>query len=93
MRNLDPRLAPVEEATARYHGYTADLSRMERYHYNQGVQDALEFAMQLLRDTRLNETDIRQCFAEFERVTGLDGGPKEAKEISLPPRPRMDGGE
>lgn len=92
MRPLDPRVAPVEEAAARFNGYTADLSRMERYHYKQGVQDALEFALQLVRDTRLTETDVRQCFAEFERVTGLDGGTPQV-DVSLPPRPKMEGHE
>lgn len=92
MRHLDPRIAPVEEAAARYNGYTADLSRMEKYHYKQGVQDALEFAINLLRNTRLTETDVRQCFAEFERVTGLDGGTPQV-DVSLPPRPKMDGVE
>ena len=92
MRNLDPRVAPVEEAAARFNGYTADLSRMELYHYKQGVQDALDFAINLLRNTRLTETDVRQCFAEFERVTGLDGGTQQG-EVSVPPRAKMDGVE
>jgi hypothetical protein len=90
MSRLDPIITPTQEAVARYQGFTANLGQVERYHYNQGLQDALEFAVQLLRDQRLNEADIRLAFAEFERVTGLDGGPKEA---TLPPRPKMDGRE
>ena len=91
MTHLDPRdirFAPISQAAAQFREYAQELSGPELYAYKQGVQDALEFAMQLVQQPSLSVADIRRAFNEYERVTGLDGG-----ALSLPARPKMDGVE